>query len=74
MKSGNLNFLEPSGALRPVTGLLYLFTTCFGLSVGSLSGRNTESKIMLWKRTLLRNYRDIIYRLAIIPNKEVINT
>ena len=25
MKSGNLNFLEPSGPLRPVTGLLYLF-------------------------------------------------
>jgi len=24
MKSGNLNFLEPSGHLGPVTGLLYL--------------------------------------------------
>jgi len=24
MKSGNLNFLQPSGHLRPVTGLLYL--------------------------------------------------
>jgi len=26
MKSGNLNFLEPLGHFRPVTGLLYLFT------------------------------------------------
>jgi len=25
MKSGNLNFLEPSGPSRPVTGLLYLY-------------------------------------------------
>ena len=25
MKSGNLNFLEPSGHSRPVTGLLYLY-------------------------------------------------
>jgi len=24
MKSGNLNFLEPSGPLRRVTGLIYL--------------------------------------------------
>jgi len=24
-KSGNLNFLEPSGHLRPVMGLLYLY-------------------------------------------------
>jgi hypothetical protein len=24
MKSGNLNFLEPSGLSRPITGLLYL--------------------------------------------------
>ena len=26
MKSGNLNFLQPVGHSRPVTGLLYLFT------------------------------------------------
>ena len=25
MKSGNLNFLEPSGHLGPVMGLIYLF-------------------------------------------------
>jgi len=25
MKSGNFNFLEPSGHPRPVTGLLYLY-------------------------------------------------
>jgi len=25
MKSGNLNFLEPSGHSKPVTGLLYLY-------------------------------------------------
>jgi len=25
MKSGNLNFLEPSGPSRPVMGLLYLY-------------------------------------------------
>jgi hypothetical protein len=25
MKSGNLNFLEPPGHSRPVTGLLYLY-------------------------------------------------
>jgi hypothetical protein len=30
MKSGNLNFLEPSGSLQDCNGLLYLFFTHFG--------------------------------------------
>jgi hypothetical protein len=33
MKSGNLNFLEPSGPPRPVMGLLYLFYNYNGTSV-----------------------------------------
>jgi hypothetical protein len=48
MKSGNLNFLEPLGHSRPVTGLLYLFIHTVGAELFD-AGRRTDRQTDMTK-------------------------
>jgi hypothetical protein len=49
MKSGNLNFLEPLGHYRPVTGLLFICAMC----VTWMSVSLTDSTLRVWTWTHL---------------------
>jgi hypothetical protein len=61
MKSGNLNFLEPSGPPRPVTGLLYLFIMCYPdhLESKHVAVRITEDRVgTYYQNCNLKGYSD----------------
>jgi len=47
MKSGNLNFLEPSGPLQSVTGLLYLLLINLHKHVPTISSTNIVQFVIL---------------------------
>ena len=51
MKSGNLNFLEPSGHLGPVVGLIYLLHSAYADSL-SVRHPNLEDPSLTYKRTV----------------------